>query len=93
MLIDDNSTVSVSTDIASGCNAQGLFDRTCALQLTKQSKYLDIIQQTTFLQSADLLQMNRIQRKCFYGNLLSLMNIHCFINHFIKMEAQASLTM
>lgn len=75
-------------DIASGVNAQGLFDKTCALQMVKHTQFDDIISRTHALQSADLIQMDGMQRKCFYGNLLSLMTIHCFMNHFHKMGMQ-----
>ncbi|XP_052767439.1 zinc finger FYVE domain-containing protein 26-like isoform X2 [Mya arenaria] len=78
--------IALMKDISHGCNAQGLFDKTCAQKMMKCTEFYDIIAQTCLLQSADLLQLDPAQRKCFYGNLQSLMSIHCFMHHFQMME-------
>ncbi|XP_053395117.1 zinc finger FYVE domain-containing protein 26-like [Mercenaria mercenaria] len=80
--------VSLMKEIARSCNAQGLFDTTCASLLTKHTDFYDIIKQTSVLQSADLLKLGKNEKLCFYGNLLTLMTIHCHVNHLWLMENQ-----
>ncbi|KAL4238418.1 hypothetical protein ACF0H5_003126 [Mactra antiquata] len=80
--------VTLMKDIAKCCNAQGLFDTTSAVMLSKNTDFYDIITQISALQMIDLNVMDKIQRKCFYGNLQTFMTIHCFVNHESAIDSQ-----
>ena len=76
------------SDVASRCHAEGLFDTTCVDMMIDMAEYDDIISKISLIQSADLLQLTNLEKRCFYGNLQTFMTIHCFMNHFKDMKIQ-----
>ena len=78
----------VLPDIANRCHAEGLFDYACADMMVDMAEYSDIISRTSLIQSADLLQLTNQQRRCFFGNLQTLMTIHCHMTHLRNMKKQ-----
>lgn len=83
--------ITLMKDAASRCHAEGLFDYACADMMIDTTEYSDITSKISLIQSADLLQLTKQQRRCFFGNLQSLMTIHCFMNRLQAMKKQREM--